>query len=259
VRNEVVRACARYGTAGPIGEVRLARATNDNPEHGPIVGDPDFYVVDDYYGDHQRIYVEPRLSAVSVEWLLELARRLHRVGGWDVLVSFGEGIFAAVSPDEIDVGGLQCRSTDLSAIVEAIRKQVAESLTRKDATKSQRLAIVSQLVPSAWAAQDSLALVAHFSSAADGSVGDSVWLLHRGDRSIFDLDKHRLEPDAVRPSVYWVRPSGEILAYEGNSEDGTLSLLAEWTLRSKGKPVQGATRVRVRKGAQTWDFDLRPH
>jgi len=62
VRNEVVTACAFYGTVGPIGEVKLATADSDDTDGGPIVEKPDFYVVDDCYGDHRRIYVEPKRS-----------------------------------------------------------------------------------------------------------------------------------------------------------------------------------------------------
>src|SRR5262249_35857996 len=114
---------------------------------------------------------------------------------------------------------------------------------------------------SAWAASEgnALGLVGHFKTVADGSPGDSVWLLHRDDRSLLALDEYRLEPDAVRPLVYWASRSGATRDYGDGPGDGFDALIAEWAFRSKGKPIMGTTKLHVRRGTRHWDFDLLVH
>ncbi len=262
VRNVIVRAAARYGSVGPRGEVDLATAESPDPKGGPVIAAPDFYVVEDWYGDGQRVYVEPKASSVSPEWLLDMARTLHgQAPDWDVLASFGEGVVAAISESAIEFGGWRSGSADLATIVDEIRRHLSQRQAEQDAKRSQRLTIVRQLIPNAWAASEAraLVLIGHFKTTADGSPGDSVWLLHREDKSLLALDEYRLEPDAVRPLVYWARRSGELSEYRSGPSDGSDALIAEWALRTKGKPTIGTTKLDVRKGARHWTFDLLVH
>jgi hypothetical protein len=254
VRNAVVRVCARQGTVGPIGEV----GPDGRDGLPPAIEESDFYVVDDHYDDERRIYVEPKVDAVSAAWLLELAQALREHRGWDAVVSLGEGLAASVTGDAIRISGWASQAEDLPTILGEIHRYVRDRIGAKDERKAQRRALVRQLVPNAWDEASSLSLVAFFRTTSDGTAGDSVWLIHHGDRSILDLDQYDFQPDAVRPSVYWVRRSGELLDYvPGSRPSGSdLALLAEWALVTKGKP---ATRLDVRKGTRAWQFNLRSH
>jgi hypothetical protein len=253
----VVEACRRYGTVGPLGESD-AQGSGDQAES---VRDPDFYVVEEPYGDEQRLYVEPKSEVVSAEWMVTIAAAMRAHPGWDVVVSLGERIAATVSGRSILITGWESRSEDLPGILESIRQYVAQRAGEKTRNREERLTLVSRLIPAAWDESASLSLVTFFRTTSEGLAGDSLWLLHYEERFTIDLDKYRFEPDAVRPTVVWARRSGELVKYVagGDPAEGEVALLAEWALVTKGRATRGAASVRVRNGARAWQFDLRSH
>jgi hypothetical protein len=257
VRNLVVRVCSRHGTVGPSGKVPAVPSETVSAE------DPDFYVVDDQYGDDRRILVEPRPSAMSAEWIGDLAGALRDLPNWDVLVSPGEGISLLIRDGTIEVAGWASRSEDLRKLVEETRAEIQIRVADRTGEKKRREAQVGQLVSAAWRLSQGkgLGFVAAFRSRSDGTPGDSVWILHFEDQSVFELDDYSFEPDALRPSLYWVGRSGGMTPYAPSSRPSgpEMALLAEWVLVTDGKTVTGANRLRVSKGGRTWQFDLFSH
>jgi hypothetical protein len=234
--------------------------------HGSIAPDPssqeaDFYVVEDLYGDERRIHVEPRPSAITAAWLLALARRLEFYPLWDVLIGVGEGIFLRVRCDSFEVVGWPALA-DLAELVRQIRDHVTTAEATRQQISVERRAEVRRLLRTVCAVDDAdVAFVAAYGTRSDGIEGDSVWLLHRQESSVLDLDTYRFEPDAIRPSVFWALHSGELLDYTPATSppDRRCGLLAEWALVEHGRPVRGATRLRVRKGQHVWLFNLLSH
>jgi hypothetical protein len=89
-RNHALRVLTRFGTAGPMGEVDLSVDRKDEPEFADtIVDDPDFFVVDDMYNEHDRLSIvecDPR--HITVDLILALSdMELAFPGWWVNLVS----------------------------------------------------------------------------------------------------------------------------------------------------------------------------
>lgn len=254
-RDLVVGVCARHGTVGPSGASSAGVLV--------LTSDPDFYVVDDQYGDDRRIFVEPRPSAISAEWLRDLASLSRDSPDWDVLAAPGEGISLLIRDGRITVSGWVSQARDLSGVVRDLCEYLHNSATERCEKKGRREKEVSRLLPEAWRMSQGKALgfVAGFRTRSDGSPGDSIWMLHFEDSSVFDLDDYTFEPDAVRPSVYWAGSAGTLTPYTPGSHPSSrdTALLAEWELVAGGKPVSGAKLLRLSKGDRAWTFDLLLH
>lgn len=253
-RNLVLRACARHGTVGPSGELP------DGTGLPGVLDDPDFYIVDDWYGDNMRVLVEPKPKVVRAEWVRDLVAALRFVPNWDVLVSTGEGISLLLRPGSVEFIGWRSDAPSLPGILRELREYVSARTYDRDANTRTRETQVTRLLPRVWRTSEGnpLGLVAVFRTRSDGSRGDSVWILHFEDRSQFELDKYGFEPDAVRPSLYWASRLGEISRYTpgSNPTARNTALLAEWALVAGGHAVTGARKLLITKGDQTWHFDL---
>ncbi len=253
-RNLLVRACARHGTVGPSGELP------DGTGLPGLLDDPDFYIVDDWYGDDMRVLVEPKPNVITAQWLRDLVGVLHFLPNWDVLVSPGEGISLLLRPGTVEFTGWRSDAPTLPGILRELREYVKARTHDRDAKTRVRETQVTRLLPRAWRTSEgkSLGLVAVFRTRSDGTRGDSVWIMHFEDRSQFELDKYCFEPDAVRPSLFWASRLGDIRRYTpGSNPTGRdMALLAEWALVAGGKAVMGAKQLLIAKDDRTWCFDL---
>jgi hypothetical protein len=105
-RNHVIRLLRAFGTAGPMGEVNLSNSEEDELSFSPeIVKNPDFFVVDDMYNEHDKISrvecLPANLDAVIIESLSSMMRMFP---GWHV--SFGLGDSGMVVTSEaVLIGG----------------------------------------------------------------------------------------------------------------------------------------------------------
>src|ERR1700722_8629678 len=105
-RNHVLRVLRVFGTAGPMGEVDLSVAEEDQPSFSSeIVESPVFFVVDDMYNEHDRISIvecnPANIDAVVIE---SLCAMMLMFPGWRVSFSLGDSGLL-VSSDAVLVGG----------------------------------------------------------------------------------------------------------------------------------------------------------
>jgi hypothetical protein len=113
-RNHVLRVLRRFGSAGPIGEADLSIETGDEPSFSDeTVNDPDFFVVDDMYNDHDRLsIVECNPSHITADLISSLSEMTRDFPGWWVSFSLGDsGLF--VTSKTVLLGGRRfwdCRS-----------------------------------------------------------------------------------------------------------------------------------------------------
>lgn len=254
-RNLVVRTCANHGTVGPSGELP------DGTGVSGVLDDPDFYVVDDWYGEDMRILVEPRPSRISADWLRDMVGALRLLSNWDVLVTPGEGISLVLRPDHIEISGWIPEAPDLPGMIRELQGHIQAGLNDRAHSARIRETEVKRLLPGAWLAThgNALGLVGVFRTVSDGTRGDSVWILHFEDKSEFDFDNYCFEPDAVLQSLFRARRSGEMAPDlpDSNPIPADTALLAEWALVADGKPVMGARKLLITKRDQTWHFDLK--
>jgi hypothetical protein len=104
-RNHVLRVLRRFGSAGPMGEADLSIEADDEGFFKETVEDPDFFVVDDIYNDHDRLSIvecDPaHINAGLINSLTEMTRNFP---GWWVSFSLGDsGLF--VSSGAVLLGG----------------------------------------------------------------------------------------------------------------------------------------------------------
>lgn len=105
-RNHVIRVLRRFGSAGPCGQADLSVADDDAPSfENEIVEDPDFFVVDDMWNEHDRLSLvesDPKhITADVIEALAEMASAFPR---WRVVLKLGDcGL--DVFGDKVIVGG----------------------------------------------------------------------------------------------------------------------------------------------------------
>ena len=105
-RNHVLRVLRVFGTAGPMGEVDLSVVDEDEPSFSSeIVKDPEFFVVDDMYNEHDRILIvecaPANIDAVVIE---SLCAMMSMFPGWRVSFSLDDSGMV-VSSDAVLVGG----------------------------------------------------------------------------------------------------------------------------------------------------------
>ena len=105
-RNHVLRVLRQFGTAGPMGEVGLSADSDDEPQFkDDHVDDPDFFVVDDMYNEHNKIsVVECEPTAIRPGLLHALNEMLHEFPDWWISFSLGDSGLK-VSSGTILVGG----------------------------------------------------------------------------------------------------------------------------------------------------------
>lgn len=254
VFRSVTEACAKFGSVGRNEFSRAKRRVE-------LSSNPSFYVVEDQLGDFRRIVVEPLLSAVSAAWIEALASALSQYRGWDVLLNLGENVSILVSTSEVLFHGDLHAVHELVGAVEAARQIATDKAEKRRSAKSARLAEVQGRLAEAWPrGQDQpVVFVAAFETRSDSTGGDSVWLLHRGDRYAMDLDEYEFEPEALRLSVYWAKRDGDLLPYEGGATEGLddAALLAEWMLVENGRPLYRVSGIRIRREGENWEFRLR--
>jgi hypothetical protein len=105
-RNHVLRILRRFGSAGPCGEADLSVGDDDAPqfEHG-IVENPDFFVVDDMWNEHDRLsLVESEPKHITADVIQALAEMARGFPGWRVVLKLGDcGL--DVFGDKVLVGG----------------------------------------------------------------------------------------------------------------------------------------------------------
>jgi hypothetical protein len=116
-RNQVIRLLRIFGTAGPMGEVDLSADEEDQPYFSPeIVEEPDFFVVDDMYNEHDKVSMvectPARIDAVVIE---SFAAMMRVFPGWRVHFALGDSGVVIFS-DAVLVGGR--RFWDCGSIVE---------------------------------------------------------------------------------------------------------------------------------------------
>jgi hypothetical protein len=105
-RNCVLNVLRAFGSAGPMGDVDLAAESEDGPVFiGDVVHDPEFFVVDDMYNEHDRIStVECDAGKITAGVMHELLKMLEGFSGWQVSFSLGDsGIL--VFRDKVLKGG----------------------------------------------------------------------------------------------------------------------------------------------------------
>jgi hypothetical protein len=91
-RNHVLRVLRRFGSAGPMGEVDLSVDADDEPEfEDTIVKDPDFFVVDDMYNEHDRLcIVECDPEHIKSDLIQSLSQMAIGFPDWYVSFSLGD-------------------------------------------------------------------------------------------------------------------------------------------------------------------------
>ena len=116
-RNHVLRVLRVFGTAGPMGEVDLSVAEEDQPSFSSeIVESPVFFVVDDMYNEHDRIsIVECNPANVDAVVIESLCAMMLMFPGWRVSFSLGDSGLL-VSSDAVLVGGR--RFWDCTSVLE---------------------------------------------------------------------------------------------------------------------------------------------
>ena len=96
VRNAVVRACAKFGSTGPMGEIKLNAHVKDLNVH--LVEDPDFWqqgdknpnyhVAEDAIGNDRIVRVTLHGDdLLSAAWLAAIVAALHGHHGWAVEIA----------------------------------------------------------------------------------------------------------------------------------------------------------------------------
>jgi len=105
-RNQVIRLLRIFGTAGPMGEVDLSADEEDQPCFSPeIIEEPDYFVVDDMYNEHDKVSMvectPARIDAVVIE---SLAAMMRTFPGWRVHFALGDS-GVVISSDAVLVGG----------------------------------------------------------------------------------------------------------------------------------------------------------
>src|SRR5271163_4199491 len=113
-RNHVLRVLRRFGSAGPMAEVDLSVDIEDAPSFSAeSVNEPDFFVVDDMYNEHDRLSIvecDPRhIRADLINSLNEMTRSFP---GWWISFSLGDSGLLATS-EAVLLGGRRfwdCRS-----------------------------------------------------------------------------------------------------------------------------------------------------
>jgi hypothetical protein len=116
-RNHVLRVLRVFGTAGPMVEVDLCAADEDEPSFSSeIVESPEFFVVDDTYNEHDRISIvecaPANIDAVVIE---SLCAMMSMFPGWRVSFSLGDSGMV-VSSDAVLIGGR--RFWDCASVLE---------------------------------------------------------------------------------------------------------------------------------------------
>lgn len=210
----------------------------------------DFLVVDDWYGVDSCLIVEPKpecLSTLVVERLAEAAARHH---GWSTLLNVGLGISLEVGENAVDLRGWSPTILSLDRAVEEIREHLLSAHRASEQHFQRRLMEVHTTVRSelprlfaGW-----VELVSAYADWSDGTSGTAIWIFHRSAKTYFDLDDLEVDPPAMYQSVFVVRRSGEIEAYEvrrRTCEEDT-GLLVEWIFVESGEPLRDVRRVRVR-------------
>jgi hypothetical protein len=116
-RNQVIRLLRIFGTAGPMGEVDLSAAEEEQPcFSSKIVENPDFFVVDDMYNEHDKIsMVECTPASLDAVVIDSLAAMMRLYPGWRVRFALGDSALV-VSSDAVLVGGR--RFWDCTSVVE---------------------------------------------------------------------------------------------------------------------------------------------
>jgi hypothetical protein len=116
-RNHVIRLIRVFGTAGPMGEVDLSAAEEDQPcFSSEIIENPDFFIVDDMYNEHDKIsMVECAPASIDAVVIESLAAMMRIFPGWRVHLALGDSGLV-VSSDAVLVGGR--RFWDCGSVVE---------------------------------------------------------------------------------------------------------------------------------------------
>ncbi|MFZ0338870.1 MAG: hypothetical protein WAL45_12610 [Terracidiphilus sp.] len=116
-RNHVLRVLRVFGTAGPMGEVDLSVAEEDQPSFSSeIIDNPAFFVVDDMYNEQDRISIvecaPTNIDAVVIE---SLCAMMLMFPGWQVSFGLGDSGLS-VFFDAVLVGGR--RFWDCTSVLE---------------------------------------------------------------------------------------------------------------------------------------------
>ena len=98
-RNHVLRVLRVFGTAGPMGEVDLSVAEEDQPSFSSeIIDNPAFFVVDDMYNEQDRISIgecaPTNIDAVVIE---SLCAMMLMFPGWQFSFGLGDSGFLCFS------------------------------------------------------------------------------------------------------------------------------------------------------------------
>ena len=104
-RNRTIRVLREYGSAGPMGEVDLS-AEGDEPEFdSKVVEEPDFFVVDDRYNEHDRLsIVECDVKYITKGLIESLDQMAKEFPGWWISFSLGDcGL--RISAETLLIGG----------------------------------------------------------------------------------------------------------------------------------------------------------
>lgn len=115
-RNHVIQTLRRFGSAGPCGEADLSVSDDNGVSfESEVVDNPDFFVVDDMWNEHDRLsLVESDPEHITVSLIESLAEMTSTFPGWRVALKLGDcGI--DVFGDKVLVGGRRfwdCKTVD---------------------------------------------------------------------------------------------------------------------------------------------------
>ena len=115
-RNHVIRVLSRFGTVGPTGEADLSAEDDDAPEFkGEVVLDPDFFVVDDMFNNHDQLsIVECDVKLVHTDLIRSIVEMASAFPGWRVVMNLGDSGLRILG-DRVLVGGRRfwdCKTID---------------------------------------------------------------------------------------------------------------------------------------------------
>jgi len=123
-RNALVRVCKRHGRTGPTGEYQPNEETGRLFEQGDEP--PEFFVVDDQLNDSRDLLIgifNP--SALTVDWVMDVARTLSEMPGWAVWLRNLADVGAAILPSVILVIGEELQDVETAEeLVEQLKEFV---------------------------------------------------------------------------------------------------------------------------------------
>jgi hypothetical protein len=120
-RNDIVRTLARFGSVGPSG----VHDDNDDEIESYSSGDAAFFVVEDMYGDEQRLHlIETDANRVTAPLLESLTQAVARSRHWAVHVAIGDAGFYVFADRVLPCGRRFWDCDSMDAIVDRCSRPI---------------------------------------------------------------------------------------------------------------------------------------